>query len=318
MRRKTIYYYFLLSYVLVFIGSFLVIDLWTSYENKQLLIKNKETELYDSLNVICVNTIHDKYNRVANGIDEDLKIQLRTYAKSLNCTLQIIDFKGNILYSSQSYEYDSIPDFNIRDFGESNYKIGKFYNYFDDKVISVYMPITENLQTRGYAFLHYDLGALDEEHLSMQNTVYLTFLFIFMLTLIILITFTFTVFIPIKKISIAAREYAKGNFTYEGLEKFNSDNEIGRLGLSLKFMADELNTMEVDERKFIANISHDFRSPLTSIKGYVEAMTVKATALILHRLISTLLFARLLIHLKVSVRKRNCRYASILTINIIW
>lgn len=272
MRRKTIYYYFLLSYVLVFIGSFLVIDLWTSYENKQLLIKNKETELYDSLNVICVNTIHDKYNRVANGIDEDLKIQLRTYAKGLNCTLQIIDFKGNILYSSQSYEDDSIPDFNIRDFGESNYKIGKFYNYFDDKVISVYMPITENLQTRGYAFLHYDLDALDEEHLSIQNTVYLTFLFIFMLTLIILITFTFTVFIPIKKISIAAREYAKGNFTYEGLEKFNSDNEIGRLGLSLKFMADELNTMEVDERKFIANISHDFRSPLTSIKGYVEAM----------------------------------------------
>ena len=133
MRHKTIYYYFLLSYVLVFIGSFLVIDLWASYENKQLLIENKETELYDSLNVICVNTIHDKYNRVANGIDEDLKIQLRTYAKSLNCTLQIIDFKGNILYSSQPYEDDSIPDFNISDFGESNYKIGKFYNYFDDK-----------------------------------------------------------------------------------------------------------------------------------------------------------------------------------------
>ena len=54
MRRKTIYYYFLLSYVLVFIGSFLVIDLWTSYENKQLLIENKEAKLYDSLNVICI------------------------------------------------------------------------------------------------------------------------------------------------------------------------------------------------------------------------------------------------------------------------
>ena len=37
-------------------------------------------------------------------------------------------------------------------------------------------------------------------------------------------------------------------------------------------MANELNTLEEDQRKFISNVSHDFRSPLTSIKGYVEAM----------------------------------------------
>ena len=37
-------------------------------------------------------------------------------------------------------------------------------------------------------------------------------------------------------------------------------------------MANELNTLEDDQRKFISNVSHDFRSPLTSIKGYVEAM----------------------------------------------
>ncbi len=37
-------------------------------------------------------------------------------------------------------------------------------------------------------------------------------------------------------------------------------------------MANELNTLEDDQRKFVSNVSHDFRSPLTSIKGYVEAM----------------------------------------------
>lgn len=37
-------------------------------------------------------------------------------------------------------------------------------------------------------------------------------------------------------------------------------------------MANELNTLEEDQRKFVSNVSHDFRSPLTSIKGYVEAM----------------------------------------------
>ena len=37
-------------------------------------------------------------------------------------------------------------------------------------------------------------------------------------------------------------------------------------------MANELNTLEEDQRKFLSNISHDFRSPLTSIKGYIEAI----------------------------------------------
>ena len=37
-------------------------------------------------------------------------------------------------------------------------------------------------------------------------------------------------------------------------------------------MGNTLNTMDDEHRKFISNVSHDFRSPLTSIKGYVEAM----------------------------------------------
>ena len=37
-------------------------------------------------------------------------------------------------------------------------------------------------------------------------------------------------------------------------------------------MADELSRSNEYRRSFISNISHDFRSPLTSIKGYIEAM----------------------------------------------
>lgn len=49
-------------------------------------------------------------------------------------------------------------------------------------------------------------------------------------------------------------------------------DEIGYLAASLNYMANELNTLEDDQKKFVSNVSHDFRSPLTSIKGYVEAM----------------------------------------------
>lgn len=47
---------------------------------------------------------------------------------------------------------------------------------------------------------------------------------------------------------------------------------MGYLSNTLNYMSDELNKMEEYQRNFIANVSHDFRSPLTSIKGYLEAI----------------------------------------------
>ena len=52
----------------------------------------------------------------------------------------------------------------------------------------------------------------------------------------------------------------------------DSDDELGYLGGALSYMAHKVATAEEDQKKFIANVSHDFRSPLTSIKGYLEAM----------------------------------------------
>ena len=47
---------------------------------------------------------------------------------------------------------------------------------------------------------------------------------------------------------------------------------MGYLAATLNYMSDELDKMEEYQRTFVANVSHDFRSPLTSIKGYLEAI----------------------------------------------
>ena len=82
--------------------------------------------------------------------------------------------------------------------------------------------------------------------------------------------FSASVILPLRKISRAAGEYVAGNFDHK--IDVHSNDEIGYLAASLSYMANELNTLEEDQRKFVSNVSHDFRSPLTSIKGYVEAM----------------------------------------------
>ena len=91
-----------------------------------------------------------------------------------------------------------------------------------------------------------------------------------LLALIILLTFIFAVYRPLQVIIRAARNYADGNFD-TALEMERQD-EIGTLADTLHFMALELNALENDQHKFVSNVSHDFRSPLTSIKGYAQAM----------------------------------------------
>lgn len=83
--------------------------------------------------------------------------------------------------------------------------------------------------------------------------------------------FHFLVYRPLHKITEAATQYASGNLEYE--IPVTTEDEMGYLSASLNYMSSQLRDMEDYQKKFVANVSHDFRSPLTSIKGYVEAMT---------------------------------------------
>lgn len=105
---------------------------------------------------------------------------------------------------------------------------------------------------------------------SNLNVVYITAAILFILSLIILLVFTKTVYFPLQKITEGANEYAAGNLEYR--IDLNTRDEMGYLAGTLNYMSGELNKLEEYQRNFIANVSHDFRSPLTSIKGYLEAI----------------------------------------------
>lgn len=104
----------------------------------------------------------------------------------------------------------------------------------------------------------------------MLGIFYVIYVIIFMLSMVILIFFTEIVYLPLRKITYATEQYASGNMHYEF--QIDSDDEIGYLAACLNYLAGEIAHAEDDQKKFVANISHDFRSPLTSIKGYIEAM----------------------------------------------
>lgn len=102
------------------------------------------------------------------------------------------------------------------------------------------------------------------------TSYYMTWLVVSLTGLILLIVYILTIHRPLKQMIRSAAAYAEGE--YKKPIPVQQEDELGFLANVMNFMARELDSLEEDQRKFISNISHDFRSPLTSIKGYAEAM----------------------------------------------
>ncbi len=152
----------------------------------------------------------------------------------------------------------------------SYYMVDNFFGNFDQNVLSVLAPITSNYKVKGYVVIHSDMSDIEKSCNSLLSIFYIILFILLLLSLIILFFFTEIVYIPLRKITHATEEYAAGNMHYEF--QVDSDDEIGYLAASLNYMASEIARSEDDQKKFVANVSHDFRSPLTSIRGYLEAM----------------------------------------------
>lgn len=76
---------------------------------------------------------------------------------------------------------------------------------------------------------------------------------------------------PLVRLTDAARAMAEGDFAVR-VEAGKSTREVDELSAAFNSMADELSQVEDSRREFVANVSHELRSPITAISGYIEGM----------------------------------------------
>ena len=202
-----------------------------------------------------------------------VQAQLAAMRLYLESSLWFVDASGTMITSSNlenTSSPEAIENFDPAEIGGNQYISGTYHGYFDEEVITVMAPVTEGFSTKGYLLIHSPVTNIEERCHSIMAPVYITLGVIFLLSFIFLLGFQFFVYRPLRKISEAAQQYAMGNLEYE-IPVYTHD-EMGYLSASLNYMAAQLKDMDDYQKKIVANVSHDFRSPLTSIKGYVEAM----------------------------------------------
>lgn len=268
--RHSLYTKFILGYLIFGLLGFAAIATFSSgwmYRNR---LEQRTVSMYDEADLLA-----SEYSRFYQGQRQELNEvypQLRAVATYLGTEIWVVNRQGIVVVDSSqpSRAGQAIEGFDPTATGNKSYIVGNYYGQFPYDVVSVSAPITGNYNTYGYVLLHLPVSRIRDEAYAALNVVYTSAAVIFVLSLIILLVFTKTVYFPLKKITAGANEYAAGNLQYT--IDCETQDEMGYLADTLNYMSGELNKMEEYQRTFVANVSHDFRSPLTSIKGYLEAI----------------------------------------------
>ncbi len=270
--KKTLYMKFMLAYFIFGVFSFIAVSLIVPSMSRYWMIRDKAKLLYSEATMVSGTYGSELYT---SEVDlQTVKNELDSLSVYIESSIQIINPSGRLVLDTTRpinvEEVIMIDGFDPTATGESYYMIGDFFGNFQSETLTVLAPITASYMVKGYLAIHCPVSTLQPSIDNMLYISYITLTIILLLSLIILIFFTEFVYIPLRKITHATEAYAAGNMHYEFT--VDSDDEIGYLAACLNYMASEIAGAEDDQKKFVANVSHDFRSPLTSIRGYLEAM----------------------------------------------
>lgn len=256
----------LIVYFALVLITFAAISYFGPHLNYKHELKNVTVNMYNEANFIA-NNFTQNYN---DNSKESIVREMSAIAVYYDCDILLLSTMGEPFVDTYGTGATEIPEFDPTDYGKKTYMVNNFYNTFPENYVTVFYPIVSDFVTRGYVVMAKSEKSVRQLSDSHYNFNYITMSICYVLSGIIFFLFYRFITKPLDRMTKIVGKYAKGDFS----EKINikHNDEIGRLSDSLDYMAQEINSLNEYQRKFIANVSHDFRSPLTSIKGYLEAI----------------------------------------------
>lgn len=150
-----------------------------------------------------------------------------------------------------------------------------FQNGFEDyfgksAVVTVAMPLMSRDETVGAVFIHRKLAMFNTGFAPLFRELWMASMVASLLGLILTAYTAMRVTRPLRELASAAKRLGQGDMSVK--VRVYADDEIGEVSRAFNNMVDALQNMEEQRKGFVANVSHELRSPITSIAGYVQGM----------------------------------------------
>jgi signal transduction histidine kinase len=178
---------------------------------------------------------------------------------------RIEDNKEADFYDDKIENKINISDKNMEDLVN-----GKSIEYIDEQYTYIYPVINDNGFV-GYIAMTTPISIISKQLHRIYLIVWISALGAIVFASVVLSLFSKKILVnPLAEINNAAKRFANGEVdrrVYVG-----SQDEIGELANSFNIMAESLEKVEKNRRDFISNVSHELRSPITSIKGFIAGI----------------------------------------------
>ncbi|HCC07522.1 MAG TPA: hypothetical protein DEP72_05120 [Clostridiales bacterium] len=258
---------------------------------KQFIITQKQDELLKRCEQIAKFSVTINADDISFGRRMQM---IRLVDELTDSIVWVVDKKGMVIFDSNDDFRFMRAMIDISDIKKGD-KITTqdFTSYFKQNTLTVAVPIYNFNEVVGAIYLH---TSIDDVYRTYQEyKYYLINILLFSIFLSVILGALYSMFFTknIEKMKKTVDEISKGN--YKVRTNVTSNDEVGELARTLDKMTGDIDT-QIEEIKrlsqmskdLVANVSHEFKTPLTLIRGYIENIkdnTVEASEKIYDRIL---------------------------------
>jgi len=286
---KSVFAKYITVFMLIIFVSFSVLTVITTVMVNNYSTNAKTEIMSNSVNssvgyiekkLAAQNTLN--FQKFLNENRDDIEVMLAAIAINADdITVVVTDNQGKIVLST-GVSAASIPDDAMmpKSFideinnGKNISGFKQIEGVFDEPQLVNAAPIINNSYVFGTVFSFSASASVNELLDVMIQTLVLSSLWVMLAALIAVYIISQKVIGPLKEISGAAKKFASGSFDVRVDVK--GKDEVAQLATAFNNMAQSLDNYEDTRNAFVANVSHDLRTPMTTISGFIDGILAGA------------------------------------------